>query len=200
MFRLLSEYDNKPGLAPPLVIVEDVWKLVKIVWKRTCRRKRENLEAMMTQDLEMLSLFEKDCLHEYLANEGNNKDAITDLRLTKLEESVQRMLKILEEPDPPVMTMNGEDQADYSEIKQSDLSNRILTAKLRSQTAKTRQNIAALENKIDKNNDETNIALEAIEQTLEVIKEKIFSKPSQEHEHHHHSETHKKSRRKSKRE
>ena len=80
------------------------------------------------------------------------------------------------------------------------MTNRILTAKLRSQTAKTRQNIAALENKIDKNNDETNIALEAIEQTLEVIREKIFSKSSQEHEHHHHSETHKKSRRKSKKE
>ena len=25
------------GLAPPLVIIEDIWKLLKAIWKRTCR-------------------------------------------------------------------------------------------------------------------------------------------------------------------
>ena len=25
------------GLAPPMVIIEDIWKLLKAIWKRTCR-------------------------------------------------------------------------------------------------------------------------------------------------------------------
>ena len=91
MFRLASEYDTKPGLAAPLVIIEDIWKLLKMIWKKTCRRKKEDLESMMSRDLEMLTLFEKDCLHEYLFKENDVRDVIYDQRLTKLEESVQRI-------------------------------------------------------------------------------------------------------------
>ena len=42
MFRLLTEYDGRPGLAPPLVIFEDVWRISKLTWKHTCRSHREN--------------------------------------------------------------------------------------------------------------------------------------------------------------
>ena len=44
MYRLVEEYDKRPGLAPPLVIVEDFFKLLKWIWKRTCRKKKENRE------------------------------------------------------------------------------------------------------------------------------------------------------------
>ncbi len=47
MYRLVDEYDKKPALPPPLVIFEDVWKLLKAIWKRTCRRKKENRETNM---------------------------------------------------------------------------------------------------------------------------------------------------------
>ena len=42
MYRLLEEYDNRPGLVPPLVIIEDIWRLMKTIWKHTCRKKRED--------------------------------------------------------------------------------------------------------------------------------------------------------------
>ena len=42
MYRLCEEYDNRPGLAPPLVVIEDIWRLLKTIWKHTCRKKREN--------------------------------------------------------------------------------------------------------------------------------------------------------------
>ena len=42
MFRLLAEYDGRPGLAPPLVIFEDIWRISKLTWKHTCRSRREN--------------------------------------------------------------------------------------------------------------------------------------------------------------
>ena len=44
---MVEEYDQKPGLAPPFVIIEDAWKLAKGIWKVTCRRKRENLDLFM---------------------------------------------------------------------------------------------------------------------------------------------------------
>ena len=42
MYRLCEEYDNRPGLCPPFVIIEDIWRLLKTIWKHTCRKKREN--------------------------------------------------------------------------------------------------------------------------------------------------------------
>lgn len=42
MYRLCAEYDGRPGLAPPLTIIEDIFKIIKFTWKHTCRKKREN--------------------------------------------------------------------------------------------------------------------------------------------------------------
>ena len=44
MYRLVSEYDKWPGLAPPFVILEDIFKCFKGIWKATCRRKKEDRE------------------------------------------------------------------------------------------------------------------------------------------------------------
>ena len=89
----------------------------------------------MISDLEMLSLFEKDCLHDFLMKENSSREAINDLRLTKLEESVHKVLRLLEEEDSPLVDTDTPD----SEMKQANLSSRIFTAKVRSQTAKTKE-------------------------------------------------------------
>ena len=44
MLRLVEEYDQKPGLVPPLVILEDLYKLVKGIWKVTCRNDDNNFK------------------------------------------------------------------------------------------------------------------------------------------------------------
>ena len=44
MYRLVHEYDSRPGLAPPFTLIEDLFHLLKTIWKKTCRRKRENCE------------------------------------------------------------------------------------------------------------------------------------------------------------
>ena len=38
MYRLVEEYDARPGLAPPLSVVEDFFQLLKAIWKKTCRQ------------------------------------------------------------------------------------------------------------------------------------------------------------------
>ena len=54
MFRLLTEYDGRPGLAPPLVIFEDVWRISKLTWKHTCRSHRENCKNHTLQCSQLL--------------------------------------------------------------------------------------------------------------------------------------------------
>lgn len=172
--RLASEYDTKPGLAPPLVIIEDIWKLFKAIWKKTCRRKKEDLEALMMRDLEMLSLFEKDCLHEYLARDNNSTDAVIDNRLTRLEENVQKIVKLLEEPDISYgMPTDDSDDEKSQRHKNQHLSRKIMTAKIRGHTAKTRESLAVLERKIDAVNEDTKASLEVIEQSVDIIKDAV---------------------------
>ena len=65
--RLGEEYDQKPSLVPPFVVLEDLYKLVKGIWKLSCRKKRENLDSYMQEYLDALDLFEKNCMTEYLA-------------------------------------------------------------------------------------------------------------------------------------
>ena len=174
LLRLASEYDTKPGLAPPLVIIEDIWKLLKGIWKKTCRRKKEDLEALMMRDLEMLSLFEKDCLHEYLARDNNSTDAVIDNRLTRLEENVQKIVKLLEEPEISYgMPTDDSDDEKSQRLKNHNLSRKIMTAKFRGHTAKTRESLALLERKIDSVNEDTKASLEVIEQSVDIIKDAV---------------------------
>ena len=136
---------------------------------------------MMSRDLEMLTLFEKDCLHEYLFKENDVRDVIYDQRLTKLEESVQRMVRLLEEPEIPTFTEVLENDHDDDDEKHDNkhtkknphLTSKIFTAKLRSQSARTRESLAILERKIDTVNGDTKTSLEVIEKSIEVIKEAL---------------------------
>ena len=113
MYRLATEYDRKPGLAPPLVIIEDIWKLLKGIWKLTCRSKKEDLEAMMVEALETLDLFKKDCLHEYLSRASTTKKDQIENRMVKLEENVHKNLKLLEESP-------GASNDDWGEVINTD--------------------------------------------------------------------------------
>ena len=126
----------------------------------------------MIRDLEMLSLFEKDCLHEYLARDNNSSDAIIDSRLTRLEENVQKIVKLLEEPEISyAMPTDDSDDEKSQKHKNQHLSQKIMTAKIRGHTAKTRESLAVLERKIDSVNENMKASLEVIEQSVDIIKD-----------------------------
>ena len=55
--------------------------------------------------------------------------------------------------------------------KNQHLSQKIMTAKIRGHTAKTRESLAVLERKIDTVNEDTKASLEVIEQSLDIIKD-----------------------------
>ncbi len=96
MYRLCSEYDGRPGIAPPMVLVEDIFRLIKITWKHTCRRKRENLDAYMEETVTMLRLFEKDVMDAYLVQESAKKVSSLDARLETLEKKTDSLLEMFE--------------------------------------------------------------------------------------------------------
>ena len=54
MYRLVGEYDQRPGLPAPLVVIELFYKVIKSIWKKTCRRKKENLDLYMQETIENL--------------------------------------------------------------------------------------------------------------------------------------------------
>ncbi len=41
MYRLVEDFHNKPSLAPPFIIIEDIWSLFKYCFKKLCCRPKE---------------------------------------------------------------------------------------------------------------------------------------------------------------
>ncbi|KAG7176679.1 Transient receptor potential cation channel subfamily A member 1-like 12 [Homarus americanus] len=66
MLRLIREYDMKPSLIPPFVVLEYIWRVSKGTWKLFCRKHRENLEDYMKSTLDSLRIFEKEAISTYL--------------------------------------------------------------------------------------------------------------------------------------
>ena len=111
MYRLVEEYDEKPGMAPPFVIFELLYRLAKKIWKETCRTEKENLDTLIIGMLETLDLFEKDSLNSYIAKKVKDEENKMETKIAVMENK----LKDLEEhlADKPVNTNNdwGDDIA-----------------------------------------------------------------------------------------
>ena len=96
MYRLVEEYDAKPGVAPPFVIFELLYRLSKKIWKLTCRLEKENLENMMTGMLETLDLFEKDSLNSYIQKKSHDENSKMETKISLMEEKIKRIQESLE--------------------------------------------------------------------------------------------------------
>ena len=97
MYRLVEEYDQKPGLAPPFVIIEDLYRFGKQVWKWTCRGEKENLEIMMSATLETLDLFERDSLNAYVIKKSKDESNKMDSKMSVIEDKMSKVLECFEE-------------------------------------------------------------------------------------------------------
>ena len=91
MYRLVEEYDQKPGLAPPLVIFEDAYRLIKFVWKKTCRKSTEDLNLLMVSTLETLDLFERDSLNGFLRRRASREAGMIEKKMLVVEEKLGKV-------------------------------------------------------------------------------------------------------------
>ena len=96
MYRLVEEFDAKPGVAPPLVIFELLYRLSKKIWKVTCRLEKENLETLMSGMLETLDLFEKDSLNSYIMKKSQDENNKMETKIAVMEEKMKRIQESLE--------------------------------------------------------------------------------------------------------
>ncbi|XP_037787629.1 LOW QUALITY PROTEIN: transient receptor potential cation channel subfamily M member 2-like [Penaeus monodon] len=97
MYRLIREYDSKPALVPPFVVLEYVWRIMKAIWKVTCRKKKENLEDYMKYTLTSLKIFEKECIQTYLARVTAAEEGKLGNRVKKIGEKIDKVSKYIEQ-------------------------------------------------------------------------------------------------------
>ncbi|XP_047482968.1 LOW QUALITY PROTEIN: transient receptor potential cation channel subfamily M member-like 2 [Penaeus chinensis] len=97
MYRLIREYDSKPSLVPPFVVLEYVWRIMKAIWKVTCRKKKENLEDYMKYTLTSLKIFEKECIQTYLARVTAAEEGKLGNRVKKISEKIDKVSKYIEQ-------------------------------------------------------------------------------------------------------
>ena len=97
MYRLVEEYDQKPGLAPPLVIFEDAYRLIKFVWKKTCRKSTEDLNLLMVSTLETLDLFERDSLNSFLRRRASREAGMIDKKMLVVEDKLGKVTRFQKE-------------------------------------------------------------------------------------------------------
>ena len=106
MYRLLVDYDSRPVLPPPLIILEIVWDMIKGCGKLMCCKQRANYEGIfenwfeinfinvlsilvedyIRETIKNLDFFEKDCTKLYLAKERKQKVGTNDSRIKHVEE------------------------------------------------------------------------------------------------------------------
>ena len=111
MYRLVEEYDEKPGMAPPFVILELVYRMIKKIWKETCRTEKENLDTLIIGMLETLDLFEKDSLNTYIAKKAKDEENKMETKIASMENKLREVEEQLS--DKPINSNNdwGDDIA-----------------------------------------------------------------------------------------
>ena len=104
---------------------------------------------------------------------------------------MQRMVRLLEEPDISFSMDNTNEDTDETDDSnrrnyknQQHISNKIMTAKLRGHTAKTRESLVALERRIDTVNTDTKASLEVIQQSVDTIRGAMTQSNNNKHRKH----------------
>ncbi|KAK7074536.1 hypothetical protein SK128_025620 [Halocaridina rubra] len=143
MYRLIREYDLKPGLVPPFVVIEYIWRLGKNIWKKFCRRKKENLEDYMRDTLDGLKIFEKEAISNYLATLAIRQEDCIEIRVKRMSEKIDKIAKYIEQKEE---LEEIEEDLEWSleeaeRIKQSTV---VQSAKLKPKAAKARRKMSKL--------------------------------------------------------
>ncbi|XP_042233689.1 transient receptor potential cation channel subfamily M member-like 2 isoform X2 [Homarus americanus] len=97
MLRLIREYDMKPSLIPPFVVLEYIWRVSKGTWKLFCRKHRENLEDYMKSTLDSLRIFEKEAISTYLVRITLDEECSVDNRVKRMSEKIDKITKYIEQ-------------------------------------------------------------------------------------------------------
>ncbi|CAF0916482.1 unnamed protein product [Rotaria sordida] len=86
-YHTILQYEQKPLLAPPLIIFAHIYLLIKTIY-RICRHRKRTFNRglklfLSVKEIEKLRDFEEECVHEYLlAKEDKEKSTVEERMLT----------------------------------------------------------------------------------------------------------------------
>lgn len=96
MCRLMEEFDQRTTLAPPLNILEQIYFIFKSMWKRCCRRDKEDLDLYLNEANLSLKVFEETCLSLYWSKKQSQTNDNLTVRLKQVEEKTDAILSKLD--------------------------------------------------------------------------------------------------------
>ncbi|CAF4829883.1 unnamed protein product, partial [Rotaria sp. Silwood2] len=89
-YHTILQYEQKPLLAPPLIIFSHIFLLIKSIY-RICRHRKRTFTRglklfLSAKEIEKLRDVEEECVHEYLlAKEDKEKSTVEECMLTTSE-------------------------------------------------------------------------------------------------------------------
>lgn len=119
-YHTILQYEQKPLLAPPLIIFAHIFILIKTVYRICFHRKRtfnRGLKLFLsTKEIEKLRDFEEECVHEYLLAKEEKEKSTVEERMSTTADGVSHMVTRVD-----ALQRNGTQQANYFQIFEARL-------------------------------------------------------------------------------
>ncbi|CAF0940636.1 unnamed protein product [Adineta steineri] len=99
-YHTILQYEQKPLLAPPLIIFSHIFLLFKTIYRICLHRKRtfnRGLKLFLSaKEIEKLRDFEEECVHEYILAKEDKEKSTVEERMSTTSERVSHMLTRVE--------------------------------------------------------------------------------------------------------
>ncbi|CAF1489539.1 unnamed protein product, partial [Adineta ricciae] len=111
-YHTILQYEQKPLLAPPLIIFSHIFLFFKIVY-RICRHRKRTFNRglklfLSAKEIEKLRDFEEECVHEYLLAKEDKEKSTVEERMSTTSDRVSHMLTRVE-----TLKRNGAQQVNH---------------------------------------------------------------------------------------
>ncbi len=85
-YHTILQYEQKPLLAPPLIIFSHIFILIKTIY-RICRHRKRTFNRglklfLSAKEIEKLRDFEEECVHEYLLGKEDKEKSTVEERMS----------------------------------------------------------------------------------------------------------------------
>ncbi|CAF3772213.1 unnamed protein product [Rotaria socialis] len=99
-YHTILQYEQKPLLAPPLIIFSHIFLLIKTIY-RICRHRKRTFYRglklfLSVKEIEKLRDFEEECVHEYLLAKEDKEKSTVEERMLTTSDRVSHMLTRVE--------------------------------------------------------------------------------------------------------
>ncbi|UJR35885.1 hypothetical protein I4U23_028628 [Adineta vaga] len=111
-YHTILQYEQKPFLAPPFIIISHIILFIKIIY-RICRHRKRTFNRglklfLSAKEIEKLRDFEEECVHEYLIAKEDKEKSTVEERMSTTSERVSHMLTRVE-----TLKRNGAQQINH---------------------------------------------------------------------------------------